>query len=168
MPGMDEELARDDNGDTLTAFARTAEQARPADAPLTAALVALWHDERLLLVFNRHRQCWELPGGMIDPGETPRRAAVRELHEESGILLEALAFAGWARFRLGPEQRTEYAALYTGAAAPGDDDHFTPNDEIGAIRWWDGTSPLPGRLNPIDAHLGRLARRLRSPQPDIS
>ena len=159
MPDMDEELARNDNGDTLTGLSQAAEHAHPADAPLTAALVALWHDGRLLLGFNRYRQCWELPGGMIDPGETPRQAAVRELHEETGVHLEALTFVGFARFRLGPEQHSEYAALYTSEAAPGDDDHFTPNDEITAICWWDGTRPLPDRLNLLDAHLAHLARR---------
>jgi hypothetical protein len=33
------------------------------DAPLTVSLVALWHDGRVLLVFNRQHACWELPGG---------------------------------------------------------------------------------------------------------
>jgi len=28
---------------------------------------------------------WSLPGGMVDPGEDPRTAAVRELEEESGL-----------------------------------------------------------------------------------
>lgn len=37
-------------------------------------------------VFIRHkdRQTWELPGGHIDPGETPTQAACRELFEETG------------------------------------------------------------------------------------
>lgn len=160
MPNMDEELARADNGDTLTAFSHAAEHPHPTDAPLTVALVALWHDDRrLLLVFNRHRQCWELPGGMIDPGETPRQAAVRELHEETGIHLEALTFVGYARFKLGPEQRTEYAALYTAAATPNNDAPFTPTDEITATHWWDTTHPLPGALNPLDTHLAHQARQ---------
>jgi len=33
---------------------------------------------------------WELPGGKIDPGETPEQAAARELYEEIGIRPRAL------------------------------------------------------------------------------
>lgn len=37
-------------------------------------------------VFVRHeeRETWEMPGGHIEKGETPGRAAERELYEESG------------------------------------------------------------------------------------
>ncbi|HEU5156085.1 MAG TPA: NUDIX hydrolase [Streptosporangiaceae bacterium] len=165
MPAPDDDLARDDNGDALTGFYRTAEGVCPDDAPLTAALVALWRGDRILLVFDRHRQRWELPGGMIDPGETPRRAAVRELREEAGIDQETLTFAGYGRCRLARAQRTEYLALYTGSDAS-HDDRFTPNDEISAICWWDGTQQLTGRLARIDLALARLAKESAPPRTD--
>jgi putative (di)nucleoside polyphosphate hydrolase len=48
---------------------------------------------------------WQMPQGGIDPGETPRQAALRELHEEVGtdkaeILAET---AEWLRYDL-PEE----------------------------------------------------------------
>lgn len=34
---------------------------------------------------------WQLPKGIIDPGETPETAALREVREEAGILCEIIA-----------------------------------------------------------------------------
>jgi len=49
-------------------------------------------DNRVLLAERTARQVsagfWELPGGKIDPGETPVQAAARELEEEIGITAE--------------------------------------------------------------------------------
>lgn len=33
--------------------------------------------------------CWDLPGGMREPGESPAECALRELHEETGLSLSA-------------------------------------------------------------------------------
>ena len=48
---------------------------------------------------------WQMPQGGIDPGETPRQAALRELEEETGtakaeILGETV---GWHHYDLPPE-----------------------------------------------------------------
>ncbi len=49
------------------------------------------HDELLLshATGNRH---WDVPKGLMEPGETPLDAALRETREETGIALDA---AGW-------------------------------------------------------------------------
>lgn len=155
----------DDAGNELTAFHRLPEARPPDDAPLPLSLVVLWSHDRLLLVFNRHRQVWELPGGMIDAGETPRQAAVRELREETGFHVSRLSFSGYAEYLLGPERRTEYAAVYlafylTGGAVPGD--AFTPNDEIEDIVWWHGQE-LPGRVQLLDTTLATLSLPVSGP-----
>ncbi|GAB3962676.1 hypothetical protein GCM10029978_018650 [Actinoallomurus acanthiterrae] len=62
----------DAEGNALTAFLPAACVADvPDDAPMPAALVAVWCGRHLLLVYDRFRGQWELPGGRIDPGETP-------------------------------------------------------------------------------------------------
>ena len=52
-----------------------------------------WSTEAALILtrraahLRRHAGQWALPGGRIDEGETPEQAALRELHEEVGLLL---------------------------------------------------------------------------------
>ncbi len=61
-------------------------------------VVPLTHDGRIVLV-RQHR--WgtdapslEIPGGLVDPGETPLEAARRELHEETGYDAESIVPLG--------------------------------------------------------------------------
>jgi 8-oxo-dGTP pyrophosphatase MutT (NUDIX family) len=66
---------------------------------------------------------------MVESGESaaagpPCQTAVRELREEAGFATEDLAFAGFARFILGAECQTEYAAVYA-ARVTLQDDRFT-------------------------------------------
>lgn len=43
---------------------------------------------------NSHASQWALPGGRIDPGESPEQAALRETHEEVGVDLDESAVLG--------------------------------------------------------------------------
>lgn len=60
------------------------------DTPDWVNIVALTDDDELVLVEQfRHgveRLTLEIAGGMVDPGETPREAAERELREETGYV----------------------------------------------------------------------------------
>jgi 8-oxo-dGTP diphosphatase len=66
------------------------------------AAVALWHDDRVLLVRTSYRNCYSLPGGFVRRGESGAHAARRELREEVGIELPAQAlrhaWSGTVRF----------------------------------------------------------------------
>lgn len=43
------------------------------------------------------RFVYELPAGLVEPGEDPRQAAVRELFEETGLTLTPVEDHGWGR-----------------------------------------------------------------------
>lgn len=51
---------------------------------LQFVVIAARHNGRWLFVRHRERDTYEMPGGHIEPGETPLEAAKRELYEESG------------------------------------------------------------------------------------
>ena len=59
------------------------------------AMVAVWHEGRVLLVRNSYRRPLSMPAGNLRRGESPAAAAVRELREEVGITVapERLRFA---------------------------------------------------------------------------
>ena len=79
---------------------------------LSAGVVVVRQTEegwRLLLLraFNH----WDFPKGMVEPGEEPLAAAVREVREES--LIEDLEFSwGEASTRTGPYSRGKIACYY--------------------------------------------------------
>jgi 8-oxo-dGTP pyrophosphatase MutT (NUDIX family) len=55
------------------------------------SLVAIWHDGKILLLQTTYRRRYSLPGGHVRFYEDALRAAVRELHEETGISLAPTA-----------------------------------------------------------------------------
>ena len=48
---------------------------------------ALFRDShgRVLLVHPTYKKIWDIPGGYVEPGESPLAACVREIREELGI-----------------------------------------------------------------------------------
>jgi 8-oxo-dGTP diphosphatase len=153
-------LIEDQKGNQLLELIALSESELSTVVPLTHALVVARHAAKNLLVFNRYRQYWELAGGLIEAGETPRDCAARELQEESGLVSDpaALRLAGVVKFLLqpskfNPEVHIEYGALYVIEI---DQPHaFIPNDEISKVCWWDGSEAI-GAISVIDQKLIEL------------
>jgi 8-oxo-dGTP diphosphatase len=101
---------------------------------------------------------WELPGGGIDPGETPVQAAARELREEVGVALGEDDLADWGTFERGGGRRT---AFFAADCAAGD---CTPalSHEHDDWRWAEG----PGEVQPLTPSARWAVERHRWPEHD--
>jgi 8-oxo-dGTP pyrophosphatase MutT (NUDIX family) len=60
----------------------------------SAAVAILDERMRVLLCLHRDKNIWVAPGGLVEPGEQPADAAVRETWEETGLLVEITGILG--------------------------------------------------------------------------
>lgn len=71
----------------------------PAREQCGSALGITYIDGRVLLTRLRNRD-WDIPGGVIEPGETPEAAAVREVWEETYAKVEIIEIIGFQELEL--------------------------------------------------------------------
>ncbi|WP_369213451.1 NUDIX hydrolase [Streptomyces flavofungini] len=62
----------------------------PTAETLAAGVLLFDEQDRVLLVDPTYKAGWEFPGGVVERGEAPARAGVREVAEETGIQLHDL------------------------------------------------------------------------------
>jgi ADP-ribose pyrophosphatase YjhB (NUDIX family) len=123
-------------------------------------------DERILLMRERSDGLWSLPGGWADPLDTPSRAVVREIVEETGYGARAVKLVGcWDRDAQGhlPKLPFSIYKLFFLCAATSD---VRPPDALETLEigWFglDGLPELsPGRIN--IRQLGRIIAHHRDP-----
>lgn len=120
---------------------------------VAAAVVCRDDAGRLLVVHDTFQNHWTLPGGVVDAGEDPRAAAVREAWEEAGVVVEAGdvlgVFAGRWPDRL--------VLVYQATAVAGAAHHNAPvhAHEIDAVDW----IPVEQALHQLAPHVAEQVRR---------
>jgi 8-oxo-dGTP diphosphatase len=134
---------------------------QPAQWPRCAASAVIFRAGEVLLIQRGKpgpiQGFWSLPGGHIEPGEPVRAAALREVREEAGVVVELDGLLDLHEVIRGdrPEDLTShyliavfYGRWLSGEPVPGDDAaaaRFVPLDAVHALETTDGTPGLIGR-----------------------
>lgn len=134
------------------------EQEGPFFARARAAAGALFFDEddRIMIVQPSYKPQRDIPGGCVEPGETPYEACVREIGEELGIRppIGRLLVADWAP---GPDVGDIVLFVFDGGVLDA--------ETLGAITFTDNelTAFAFHAVEDVDGLLTeRLARRVRA------
>ncbi|MFE5217680.1 MULTISPECIES: NUDIX hydrolase [unclassified Streptomyces] len=72
----------------------------PTAETIAAGVLLFDEEDRVLLVDPTYKPGWEFPGGVVERGEAPARAGMREVAEETGIRLQdvpRLLVVDWER-----------------------------------------------------------------------
>ena len=105
----------------------------------------------VLTVRKRGTHRFMLPGGKPEPGESAAATAVREAHEEVGVVLDEARLRELGTFRAAAANEAGHEVVGTVFEHPLDG-ATAPAGEIEELRWLDLAGDLPGDLAPLLEH----------------
>lgn len=92
-----------------------------------------------------HHGKWNGLGGKFEPGESPEECAVREIKEESGLVLKNVKMKGFITFPLFDGKEDWYVFVFTADEFTGDlieskegNLRWIPNKNLTKINLWEG------------------------------
>jgi 8-oxo-dGTP diphosphatase len=78
---------------------------------ITAAFALAFEGDRLLVAHLANRG-WDIPGGHLEPGETPVEAMRREVYEETRVRLDSIELIGHQKMIIRAPKPAEYRYPY--------------------------------------------------------
>ncbi len=110
-------ICKDEDGNVLISLEREDEAVLEKNPLLTHCLAVVKIGNDYLLGWNRWRSRYEIFGGCVESGESPRACIVRECREEVGLHHADAVFLGTMKLLLqpdyfSPKERIEYGGLY--------------------------------------------------------
>lgn len=109
--------------------------------PIRAAGAVVWRygstEPEIVLIHRPRWADWSLPKGKLDPGEAAPAAAMREVWEETGLLVRLGVPLPDQHYEVGDGQPRPKVVSYWAARPRGDADlsRFQPNDEVDEACW---------------------------------
>ncbi len=101
----------------------------PHRSVIRAAGGVVVRDGQVLLVHRARYDDWSLPKGKLELGETWEAAALREVHEETGVHGRLEKFLGESHYTVKGQPKTvRWWSMSS-------DDDATPSNEVDAVRW---------------------------------
>ncbi len=79
---------------------------------------------------------WSMPGGHLDVGETPQDTAVREVLEETGLVVANPQFIGYTN-DIFPQDRKHYLTLWIVTEYTSGEPKVTATHEMDSFEWVD-------------------------------
>ena len=103
----------------------------PVSDRIEAAGGVVVRDGQVALVHRPRYDDWTLPKGKLDPAETFEQAAVREVHEETGLRARLVRELPATHYKAGGRPKIVRYWLMDVEH----EDPFVPNDETDRLRW---------------------------------
>ncbi len=116
-----------------------------------ATLCYIRHQGKTLMVHRNKRENdihmgkWNGLGGKLEPGETPEECAIREVFEESGLVVRKLCLKGVLTFPGFSNDEDWYAFVFVITEfdgqlikSPEGDLHWVQDDDILNLNLWEG------------------------------
>ncbi|HML14653.1 MAG TPA: NUDIX hydrolase [Xanthobacteraceae bacterium] len=107
--------------------------------PFLAVSAAIFRDGRILLVRRARapgRDLFSLPGGVVETGETLAEAVIREVLEETGVVVEPVRLAGYRDTIVrDADGRVERHFVILAFACRWRAGEAGPSDEVAEARW---------------------------------